>query len=124
MNKKFKVGYNWIYRISVQMLNGESAVIVDEELYYRHRNGFEDHLLSGYPGGNGRCEDLVAARLRQAFRDLFDAADEYDITVCSGSGGPWGQYRVVIEGRLDSPMIIAFIDELELCNRVSVVVNK
>ena len=122
--KTTKVGYNWVYRFSTREQNGKVSVVIDEELWYRHRNGFEDHLLSGYHSrGVGRCEDAVCEKIVDAFSGLIDESLARDMIVSKGFFGPWNQYRTVVEGAtLDDSLITGFARELASINRVSVMV--
>ena len=123
--KTTKVGYNWVYRFSSREQNGKVSVVIDEELWYRHRNGMEDHLLSGYrSGGTGRCEDAVCEKIAEAFRGLVSEVSSRDMVVSEGFFGPWNQFRAAVEGlTLDDQMITSFARDLESVNRVSVVVE-
>ena len=123
MNKQKdnKSGYNWLYRFTMQQEN----VVINEELWLKRRNGTEVHLLSGYRGVTGRCEDAVVEKLKEAFGSLKDNAAEYGAVVREDFCGPWSQYRMVVEGiKINSPMIVEFMEDLATINRVSVIADK
>lgn len=123
MNKQKdpKLGYNWLYRLSMQ----KECVVINEELWLKRRNGTEVHLLSGYRGGTGRCEDAVVEKIKEAFGSLKDNAAEYGAVVREDFCGPWRQYRVVVEGvKINSPLIVGFMEDLASINRVSVIADK
>lgn len=117
-SKVNKVGYNWLYRFTMKKV----GVVIDEELWFKRRSGNEEHLLSGYRGGTGRCEDAVVERLKEAFVSLKGCAAEYGVVVREDfCGGPWRQYRMVVEGvQINSPIIESFMEDLASINRVSV----
>ena len=122
IQKDNKLGCNWLYRFSMQK---ECVVIINEELYLKHRNGTEVQLLSGYRGGTGRCEDAVVEKLKEAFGSFKDNAAEYGVVVREDFCGPWSQYRMVVEGvKINSPMIVEFMEDLATINRVSVIADK
>lgn len=123
MNKQKdnKSGYNWLYRFTMQQEN----VVINEELWLKRRNGSELHLLSGYHGGTGRCEDAVAEKLMAAFGSFKYYAAECGVVVREDFCGPWSQYRMVVEGvKINSPMIVEFMEDLATINRVSVIADK